>query len=164
MSGTKEGAAKSVAKLLANDPNHFKRIGRKGGASSNTGGFAANPALAVLAGKKGGVRRRGGRKCYCCLDFTHDNVKGFCAACQPQDTPALRALLGINAEGKKERDQWTQPKVNSVSSSSVMSASKTEKHQSRKSPGQPTTGSSTSSDVRGGIGYRFRKAFRGHFG
>ena len=38
----------------------YAMIGRKGGQNGNTGGFAANPELARLAGAKGGrISRRG---------------------------------------------------------------------------------------------------------
>ena len=59
MAQTKAGAAKSTARLLAKDPDYFKKIGSIGGRNSSTGGFAANPALAVIAGRKGGsISRR----------------------------------------------------------------------------------------------------------
>lgn len=56
MSGTKIGAAKAAAKILARDPDHFKRIGSKGGKapSDKPKGFAANPELARIAGARGG--------------------------------------------------------------------------------------------------------------
>ena len=52
MAGTKEGAAEAKAKILANNPNHYKEIGMKGGRNSTTGGFAANRDLARLAGAR----------------------------------------------------------------------------------------------------------------
>ena len=36
----------------------YKNIGRKGGLKSRGGGFAANPKLAVEAGRKGGAKSR----------------------------------------------------------------------------------------------------------
>ncbi len=66
MAGTKEGAKKAVAKILARDPNFYANIGRKGGMNGNSGGFAANPKLAAIAGAKGGrISRRGKAKTNC---------------------------------------------------------------------------------------------------
>jgi general stress protein YciG len=63
VAGTKAGAAKATAKILARDPNFFKRIGKRGGSNGNTGGFAANRELASVAGTKGGrISRRGRAK------------------------------------------------------------------------------------------------------
>ena len=60
MAGTKEGGKKTAAKILARNPNYYKELGRAGGKAGTTGGFAANPELARLAGQKGGTisRRR----------------------------------------------------------------------------------------------------------
>lgn len=62
MSGTIIGgrkAAKTNKKLYGK--GFYKRIGRKGGQNGHTGGFAANPELARIAGRKGGHKsRRGG--------------------------------------------------------------------------------------------------------
>ena len=56
MAGTKAGGLKAAQKNLARDPNFYAKIGRKGG---KNGGFAANPALARIAGAKGGrISRR----------------------------------------------------------------------------------------------------------
>lgn len=61
MSGTKAGgvAAAATNKRLYGD-DWYKRLGAKGGRNGHTGGFAANPELARIAGKKGGTisRRR----------------------------------------------------------------------------------------------------------
>ena len=60
MSGTKSGGIKA-GKTNREKYGHdfYVRIGRKGGKAGHTGGFAANPALARIAGKKGGrVSRR----------------------------------------------------------------------------------------------------------
>lgn len=47
-------------KNLARDPDFYKRIGAIGGRNGTTGGFAANPELARIAGAKGGrISRRG---------------------------------------------------------------------------------------------------------
>lgn len=60
MAGTKEGGRKAAA---ANKAKHgadfYARIGAKGGRLGRTGGFAANPDLARIAGAKGGrISRR----------------------------------------------------------------------------------------------------------
>lgn len=58
MSGTLTGGKKAALKNLANNPNFYKDIGKKGGQNGNTGGFAANPELARIAGAKGGRKSR----------------------------------------------------------------------------------------------------------
>ena len=59
MAGTKEGGKKAAAKNLQRDPNFYAKIGSKGGKNGSTGGFAANPELARIAGAKGGrISRR----------------------------------------------------------------------------------------------------------
>jgi general stress protein YciG len=58
--GNDAGGKKAAAKNLQKDPLFYAKIGAKGGRNSNTGGFAANPALARIAGAKGGrISRRG---------------------------------------------------------------------------------------------------------
>ena len=62
MSGTKIGGQKAAKKNreLYGD-NFYRMIGSKGGQKGHTGGFAANPALASVAGAKGGrISRRTG--------------------------------------------------------------------------------------------------------
>lgn len=62
MSGTKAGGQKAAKKNreLYGD-NFYRMIGSKGGQNGHTGGFAANPALARVAGAKGGrISRRTG--------------------------------------------------------------------------------------------------------
>ena len=59
MAGTKIGGQKAAAKNLAKDPFFYAKIGAKGGHNGTTGGFAANPELARIAGAKGGrISRR----------------------------------------------------------------------------------------------------------
>lgn len=64
MAGTKEGAIKAAATNKARHGNDFyKEIGAMGGRMGHTGGFAANPTLARIAGAKGGrISRRGPAK------------------------------------------------------------------------------------------------------
>lgn len=61
MAGTKAGGMKAA---LTNKTKHgsdfYAKIGAKGGKNGHTGGFAANPQLARIAGAKGGrISRRG---------------------------------------------------------------------------------------------------------
>lgn len=59
MAGTKTGGLKAAAKNKARDPLFYAKIGAKGGKNGRTGGFAANPDLARIAGAKGGrISRR----------------------------------------------------------------------------------------------------------
>lgn len=61
MAGTKAGGRKAAAtnKQKYGD-GFYARIGQKGGQNGHTGGFAANPELAKIAGQKGGrISRRG---------------------------------------------------------------------------------------------------------
>lgn len=60
MAGTKEGGKKAAATNKSKYGSDFyARIGAKGGSNGNTGGFAANPELARIAGAKGGrISRR----------------------------------------------------------------------------------------------------------
>ena len=64
MSGTRAGglkAAEQNRKIHGSD--FYARIGAMGGKNGHTGGFAANPALARIAGAKGGrISRRGPAK------------------------------------------------------------------------------------------------------
>ena len=64
MVGTKAGGKKAAAtnrKKYGKD--FYRELGRKGGRSSHTGGFAANPELVRIAGAKGGsISRRGPAK------------------------------------------------------------------------------------------------------
>lgn len=54
MAGTKEGAIKAAKKTkMRHGKDFYAKIGRKGGKKGTTGGFAANPKLAKLAGRKG---------------------------------------------------------------------------------------------------------------
>lgn len=61
MSGTKAGGIKAAkTNLQRHGADFYKRIGHKGGQNGHTGGFAANPALARIAGAKGGRKSRRG--------------------------------------------------------------------------------------------------------
>jgi len=64
MAGTKAGGMKAAATNKAKyGVNFYAEIGQKGGKNGHTGGFYANPALAKIAGARGGrVSRRGKAK------------------------------------------------------------------------------------------------------
>lgn len=55
MAGTKAGGLKAAATNKAkHGADFYAKIGTKGGKLGTTGGFAANPELARIAGAKGG--------------------------------------------------------------------------------------------------------------
>lgn len=55
MSGTKIGGMKAARTNMKRHGNNFYAIiGAKGGRNGRTGGFASNPDLARIAGRKGG--------------------------------------------------------------------------------------------------------------
>lgn len=64
MAGTKAGGLKTAATNKAKyGEGFYAKIGARGGRNGHTGGFAANPELARLAGAKGGrISRRGPAK------------------------------------------------------------------------------------------------------
>jgi len=63
VTGTSAGGKLAAAKNLANDPLFYAKIGAKGGRNGRTGGFAANPELARIAGAKGGkISKRNGKR------------------------------------------------------------------------------------------------------
>lgn len=64
MAGTKAGGMKAAATNRARQGSDFyARIGAIGGRNGHTGGFAANPELAKIAGAIGGrISRRGPAK------------------------------------------------------------------------------------------------------
>lgn len=61
MAGTREGGLKAAEinrKIHGSD--FYARIGAMGGRNGHTGGFAANPELAKIAGAKGGKKSKRG--------------------------------------------------------------------------------------------------------
>jgi uncharacterized protein len=59
MAGTAKGGLKAAAtNKLRYGANFYELIGKKGGKVSRGGGFAKNPALARVAGAKGGRASR----------------------------------------------------------------------------------------------------------
>ena len=62
MAGTKTGGQKAaVTNKLKYGDNFYASIGRKGGRNGHTGGFAANPELAKIAGAIGGRKSKRGK-------------------------------------------------------------------------------------------------------
>ncbi len=64
MAGTKTGGQKAATTNKSKyGKDFYAEIGRKGGRNGHTGGFAANPELAKIAGAKGGrISKRGKAK------------------------------------------------------------------------------------------------------
>lgn len=63
MAGTKAGGQKAAATNKAlHGSDFYAKIGAIGGKKGRTGGFAANPVLARIAGAKGGRISRRGKK------------------------------------------------------------------------------------------------------
>ena len=62
MAGTVRGGKKAAATNKAiHGADFYAKIGAKGGRKGHTGGFAANPALAQEAGRKGGLISKRGK-------------------------------------------------------------------------------------------------------
>lgn len=60
MAGNQAGGLKARdTNLKKHGADFYRRIGAKGGRNGHTGGFAANPELARIAGRKGGKARLG---------------------------------------------------------------------------------------------------------
>lgn len=61
MSGTREGGLKAADKnRKIHGSDFYARIGAMGGKNGHTGGFASNPELAKIAGRKGGKKSKRG--------------------------------------------------------------------------------------------------------
>lgn len=59
MAGTKNGGVKAaITNKQRYGMNFYENIGRAGGTKSRNGGFAKNRALAVEAGRRGGLASR----------------------------------------------------------------------------------------------------------
>lgn len=59
MAGTKEGGRlAAIRNKQLHGADFYARIGAIGGRNGNTGGFAADPELARIAGAKGGRKSR----------------------------------------------------------------------------------------------------------
>ena len=63
MAGTKAGGVKAAqTNKNKHGSDFYAKIGAKGGKMGHTGGFAANPELARIAGRKGGLISRRTKK------------------------------------------------------------------------------------------------------
>lgn len=63
MAGTKAGGVKAAqTNKTKHGSDFYAKIGAKGGKMGHTGGFAANPELARIAGRKGGLISRRTKK------------------------------------------------------------------------------------------------------
>jgi len=63
MAGTKQGGKSAAAtNKLKYGEDFYARIGAMGGSKGTTGGFYANRELASIAGRKGGLISRRGKK------------------------------------------------------------------------------------------------------
>ena len=63
MAGTKAGGkAAAATNKIKYGADFYAKIGAKGGRAGHTGGFAANPELARVAGRKGGMISRRTKK------------------------------------------------------------------------------------------------------
>ena len=62
MAGTKAGGRKArKTNYERHGKDFYARIGAMGGKLGHTGGFAANPELAKIAGRKGGKKSKRGK-------------------------------------------------------------------------------------------------------
>lgn len=103
MAGTREGGKKAAeTNKKLHGANFYAEIGRKGGRNGHTGGFASNPELAKIAGRKGGRRSkrgRSGRHTYYCVYDTDNN----CVARYKSKQQAILAVIRADKEGKAFR-------------------------------------------------------------
>ena len=97
MAGTVAGGIKARnTNYKKNGKDFYKRIGSLGGANSHNGGFHANPALAKIAGAKGGrISRRGEGSSTILLKQKQDYIKKRLDKGHP--VTSIAKELGINA-------------------------------------------------------------------
>lgn len=102
MSGTKAGGQKAAATNKAKYGKEFyANIGRKGGRNGHTGGFAANPELAKIAGAKGGKKSKRGPA----IRLTADKIKKIRDELDEAEQETIKMkirLLKYGAEKAKE--------------------------------------------------------------
>lgn len=106
MAGTREGGIKAALTNRAKYGSEFYRhIGQKGGRNGHTGGFAANPALASIAGRKGG---RNSRRSFGIENITHNDI--------PDDSTAAvtRCVQAMASVHKKAFPKDTHFDVKSI--------------------------------------------------
>lgn len=78
MPGTTKGGIKVRDKMLAEDPNYYKRIGAIGGTMDRGYSFAHGKVNPSWAGKRGGkISRRNGPPVYLVENSLWDRVKSW---------------------------------------------------------------------------------------
>ncbi len=107
MPGTKEGAAKARAAIIAKyGKDFYKTVGALGGAASNTGGFYKRPDLARAAGLIGGYKskRPAGPPRFCELEGCERRYKarGMCELHYKRNRQALKRKAKEAAASKHE--------------------------------------------------------------
>lgn len=76
MAGTIDGGIKAAATNMERyGKDYYARIGKEGGKKGHTGGFAANKALARVAGAKGGKRSKRGQRSSLDLEFYAGTIR-----------------------------------------------------------------------------------------
>ncbi len=100
IAGTKAGGAKAAATNKAKyGADYYAKIGQMGGQNSYTGGFAANPELARIAGRKGGRISRRSKAThhiyYTVYDDQNRVVKRY-----KQERQAIALVYRMDAMGK----------------------------------------------------------------
>ena len=106
MSGTKAGGQKAAATNKAKYGKEFYAdIGRKGGRNGHTGGFAANPELAKIAGAKGGRKSKRGPA----IRLTADKIKKIREELNEAEQETLKMKIRLlNNELERLRNETTQ--------------------------------------------------------
>lgn len=95
MVGTKAGGLKAAATNKARHGDSFYAdIGKRGGMNGHTGGFAANPELARIAGAKGGSISRRTSPSQPILDA--NRVKIFKLLAKGESLTAISRIIGVN--------------------------------------------------------------------
>jgi len=105
MSGTKAGGQKAAATNKAKYGKEFyANIGRKGGRNGHTGGFAANPELARIAGAKGGKKSKRGPA----IRLTADKIKKIRDELNEAEQETIKMKIGLlNTELERLRHETT---------------------------------------------------------
>ena len=105
MSGTKAGGQKAAATNKAKYGKEFyANIGRKGGKNGHTGGFAANPELARIAGRKGGTISKRGPA----IRLTADKIKKIREELNEAEQETLKMKIRLlNNELERLRNETT---------------------------------------------------------
>ena len=103
MSGTLEGGRKAAATNKAKYGKEFYAdIGRKGGRNGHTGGFAANPELARIAGAKGGKKSKRGPA----IRLTADKIKKIREELNEAEQETIKMKIRLlNTELERLRDE-----------------------------------------------------------